>query len=93
MSAFTKRVIVWSNGSQIIYFRKHYRGLERTMLVSLKCLGLFNRSLVYALAGVATLRRRFLQKSWYHAVALGRILSEDWSYRHGFPGPVEPWRP
>ncbi len=93
VSAFTKRVIVWSNGSQIIYFRKHFHGLERMMLVGLKCLGLLNRSLVYALLGVVTLRKRLLQKSWYHAVAFGRILTEDWSYREGFKGPVEPWKP
>jgi len=74
MSAVNRRVIVWSTASQILLFRKHYRGIEKFLLVSLKIMGLVLRTVVYALSGALTGNRLLIEKSSFVAAAATAML-------------------
>jgi GT2 family glycosyltransferase len=92
VSAAGKRVIAWSNGSQMLFFQKHFKGVKKILLETLKCWGLLNRAILFALLGIFTVNKQRLQKGAYHALALGRILKGEWKYRNGYSGPVPAWR-
>ena len=75
MSAVNRRGVVWQVASQLLYFRKYHRGMERALLVALRIAGLALRVVVYAVAGVATANRRLLAKSSYAATAAFLMLT------------------
>lgn len=91
MNAVNKRVVVWTHGSQMLFFDKHFRGLHGVLIRGIKCWGLANRIVVYAVAGALTLRPRLLNKALFTCSGLWSILRGDWRYRHGYTGSVEPW--
>jgi N-acetylglucosaminyl-diphospho-decaprenol L-rhamnosyltransferase len=91
MNAVNKRVVVWTHGSQMLYFHKHFRGWHGVLIRAIKCWGLANRIIVYAAVGAVTARKSLLAKAYYIWCGLWSILRGNWRYRHGYDGEVEPW--
>ena len=74
MHSVSRQSLLWLGASQLLYFRKHHRGAERTALIVLKFAGLALRAAVYACAGSLTLNRELLAKSSYSLSVLRRLL-------------------
>jgi GT2 family glycosyltransferase len=88
----SQRVVLWMHGSQMIYFKKHFRGFKKAALVALKYTTLLLRTVVYFIGGSLSLNSALIKKGWYYAVAVGKLFAQSWEYDHGHSGPVEPWR-
>jgi GT2 family glycosyltransferase len=83
VSAVSERGLLWLVASQILYIRKHHRGIERALLIFLKYAGLVARIPVYAVCGLVTGNKSTLAKSRYAAAVLRRLLVSS---------PGEVWR-
>jgi len=92
MNAANLRVILWTSGSQILFFKKHFDGFERLALIALKFGGIALRVFVYFIGGLVLRKASLLQKSKYAAVTFFRLLTGEWSYVRGYTGPVSPWK-
>jgi GT2 family glycosyltransferase len=90
-SAFSKRSVVWTHGSQVLFFQKHFRGFRLALMITLKCLELLNRVVLHGTTGILTADPRRLALASYTLAALGRIVRGRWKYRPGFAGPVAAW--
>lgn len=91
MNEWNRRVIVWTHGSQALYFQKHYPGLHGAALRAVKLLGLGLRVPVYALNGIVRGEPRLFQKAGACARVAWQILSGEWHYVPGLSTPPRPW--
>ena len=82
MNAVSGRTLLWLVASQMLYLRKHCKGLDRWMISALKYTGLAARAFVYACAGCVTFNRAHLSKARYAFSALVFLLVSD---------PAEAW--
>jgi GT2 family glycosyltransferase len=87
-----RRIVVWSSGSQIIYFKKHFRGFSRRLICCLKYLSIANRAAAYTLAGALKSSPALRIKGAIYLWALRTLLRENWSYVEGGTGPAAPWK-
>ena len=92
ISSVNQRVVLWMHGSKLLYFKKHFRGSEKILLIGLQYAGMLVRILVYFLGGLLAFRPKLLKKSRYYAVAVARLWTQPWEYVHGHTGSVQPWR-
>lgn len=91
MSAVSRRGLLWLVVSQLLFLRKHYRGLRLWMLIFLKYLGLCIRIPVYLAVGILTVNRPLLKKSGYVAYVVVRLLTTPLEYNREAGAPVVPW--
>ena len=91
MSAASRRSLLWTLVSQMLYFKKHHRGAEQLCLILLKYLGLAARVVVYFFAGILTFNKRMIAKSVDSAYVMYRLLTTRSEYRHNSAGEVIPW--
>lgn len=90
-SAVNRRILLWTVGSQMLFYQKHFRGISRVAVIALKYTGLLLRCVLWGAGGTLLLRRSFLEKSSSYFHTLTRVLGAPWRYRHGYSGSVEPW--
>lgn len=90
-NAFNRPIIIWTNGSQLLYFQKNFNAFKAFLLTILKMWGLVNRTVLYFLMGILFLDGRNLQKSYFHAVALMSLILDGWKYRNGSTEPGSFW--
>ena len=93
VNATSRRVVLWTNASQILYFQKYFRGVQLYTLIFLKYLGIAVRIFVYVIAGLFLLNKKMFIKSYYALFALYYLCVDRWRYRHNFIGKVIPWKP
>ena len=74
MNAVSGRTLLWLVASQLLYLRKHSRGMRRWVLTALKFASLAIRTVVYALSGFLTLNRGRLGKARYACTTFARLL-------------------
>jgi GT2 family glycosyltransferase len=87
----SRRTVVWTNGSQLLYYRKHFRGLALKVLVVSKFIGLCLRVPLYFAVGCIGRSRFWFAKARYHAAALPLLIDPVWRYRPGEQRPSAPW--
>jgi hypothetical protein len=90
-NAFTRRIILWTNGSQMLFFQKHFKGITRTLLQSMKIMGLVNRFFLFLILGLLKRNTHDLRKSYFHLYAAWKLMTEPWQYHPGRTSPAAPW--
>ncbi len=75
-----KRLIFWGHHSQVLYIKKHFRGLRRFSMLALKYAEVAIRVPVYAVAGLVTLNGRYILKTNAYFVTFWKLLlnRKDW---------------
>ncbi len=91
-SATNRRILLWTVGSQMLYFQKHFRGVRKAAIIGLKYFGVILRGIVYSVAGMLLLRRALLHKASFYIFTAWKLPLGGWRYRPGYTGPVEPWQ-
>jgi len=91
MSATSRRVVLWTLGSQMLLIQKHFTGMKRALMILIKGLGVVVRIPLYAVVGAVTRNRVTRAKAGYWAFALSRLVTKRWTYKHDYVGPVVPW--
>jgi len=92
VSAFNRRSALWSTGSQMLYFRKHFRGVAKWTMIGLKYIGVIFRMVVFSCGGIVLGRRPLSEKASCYAYVASHLLSHDWQYRRNVPGPFPAWK-
>ncbi|MCK5573683.1 MAG: glycosyltransferase family 2 protein [Bacteroidetes bacterium] len=92
VSAVDQRVVLWMHGSQLLYLKKHFRGLEKAVLVGMKYMAMLLRIVVYFVVGCLSFNPNLLKKSRYYTVAVAKLLTQRWEYVHDHTGAVQPWQ-
>lgn len=72
-----KHLVYWIHRSQLLFLRKHLKGLRRVGCVVLKYSGMALRVPVYLVGGVMGLNRRMLWKAYSTSYALLRLTWES----------------
>jgi GT2 family glycosyltransferase len=93
MSAINKRVAVWMQRSQLLFYQKHYHGFKKYLFILLKYVNLAIRFVVYFLGGIFLMNKNLITKSHYAGYAIYRLLTARWKYIYGYKGKVTPWKP
>jgi len=84
-TAPSRRSILWSNGSQILFFKKHFRGINLFFLILFKCFGMAIRVFAYVVAGVVIFEKKLLLKAYYTAYACFRLLGDGLELQYKVP--------
>jgi|WetSurMetagenome_2_1015567.scaffolds.fasta_scaffold112674_2 GT2 family glycosyltransferase len=87
----SRRSIVWTNGSQMLYFRKHFRGLSLACILGSKVGGMCVRLPLYIVAGALTGRGVWLAKARHLAAALPLMFDRVFRYDQGDVGAQKSW--
>ncbi len=93
MSAINKRVAVWMQRSQLLFYQKHYHSYKRYLFITMKYFNLTIRFICYLLGGILLMNKNLITKSQYAGYAIYRLLTARWKYIHGYSGKVTPWEP
>jgi GT2 family glycosyltransferase len=91
ISGITRRVVIWTHRSQILFYQKHYGTPQRQLLYLIKLLNLLLRVPWYIIEGIVTVNRRGFKKSLYAAYSFWKILVNRWHYIPGYTGEVTSW--
>lgn len=91
MNEWNARVIVWTHGSQALYFQKNHPGMEGLLLQAVKVFGLGLRIPAYALEGLLRRQPRLYAKSKACARVAGQIITGEWRYVPGLTLPPRSW--
>ncbi len=90
-SASNRRVILWSTGSQMLYFQKHFARNERRLLICLKYSGILLRIPLYFAFGVLSRKKEFVTKSADYLFVARRVLQSPWKYVPSSAAASVPW--
>lgn len=93
MSAINKRVAIWMQRSQLLFYQKHYHGFKGYSFIIMKYLNLTIRFISYFIGGILLNNKNLILKSRYAGYAIYRLLTARWKYIHGYQGKVTPWEP
>lgn len=91
MSTVSRRGLLWLLVSQMLFLRKHYRGVRLALLVALKYFGLCIRIPVYLAAGILMLDRERLRKAWYVTYVVYRLWTTPLKYNREPGAPATHW--
>ena len=91
VNAINRRVMLWTNASQMLFLQKHFRGVKKYLIIGLKYMGLILRVIVYAIAGCLLFKKQMFLKSYYTLYSLYRLVVTPWRYKHNYTGKVMPW--
>jgi GT2 family glycosyltransferase len=91
VNAINRRVMLWTYASQILYFQKHFRGVEKYLLIGLKYIGLLLRTILYAVVGCLLLKKQMFLKSYYALFSIYKMAVTPWNYKHNYTGKIVPW--
>ena len=84
VNAVNRNVILWTNASQILYIKKHHKGLERLVMLLAKNLGLLLRVPIYAAIGIVKADRLWLKKSAYVLTSFRQLVLGPMEYGPSF---------
>ncbi len=93
MSAINKRVAVWIQRSQLLFYQKYYNGLKKCSFIFIKYVNLIIRSICYFFCGIILSNKGLINKSMYSIYAVYRLITARWKYNHNFNGKIDPWEP
>jgi len=88
----SRRAFIWSNLSQMLFFQKHFSGLKKYAVISLKYAGIVLRIPVYFIAGVLSFNKKLIAKASYSMDTAYRLVATPLKYHHNFTGRVMPWK-
>jgi hypothetical protein len=87
----SRRSIVWLHYGLKLYVDKHYRGVEKFLIIYIRYFGSLVRFIGYVMFGCISLNRRLIAKGYYYGVALFKMMRRRWRYDHNHVGEVIPW--
>lgn len=90
-SASNRRVILWSMGSQMLFFQKHFTGIERSLVMGLKYAGILIRIPVYFLVAVILMKKGMRKKSADYLYAARNVLRPPWRRTQSPGSAMIPW--
>ena len=90
-SASNRRIILWSVGSQMMFYQKHFHGIKKYLLIGIKYFGILLRIPLYAAAGLLLVQRGYLTKSADYFFTARKVLRPPWKYAPLLAGEVMPW--
>ncbi len=86
-----RRVILWTNASQMLYFQKHFKGINKILIICIKYGGIVIRIPLYFIVGCVSFKKDLILKSYYMLYTAIKLISPKWKYRADYTGEIQPW--
>jgi GT2 family glycosyltransferase len=91
VATLSLKSIVWTQRSQMLFYHKHFSGIQRYLLVLLKYIGMCFRTIAYFVLGIVLFRRTLFVKSWYFAFTIYKMSTAGWKYQKHLVEEITPW--
>jgi len=70
-------LIYWGQKSQILFIEKHFTGIKKYMMISVKCVGIAIRIPMYVVAALVTLNANYLFKSLAYTRTTAKLFRQS----------------